>query len=1551
MSMRTSTFRWLMAAVVILCFAGMAAAVDTSAPPKPDTQAAMKAVEQAAVERAQNDPMFKRVLTEIANAPKPKAHAIPAPKTPPPAVRALPNANYVYPWAANVAPPHYNPGIGFNPAVNYDLPNYSQSPNIRKFVDSLPGLGVQNCTISVPPGTGTCNENNLGQYLPVAVPQINPLYPASDYYEVTVSAYSTKMNSDLPPTSLWGYQQSGGGCVAGDKVCGVNQYLGPIIIGRVWDPSRPAFDGCTGPLLGTGVRISAGAKACNGAPVRLKFTNGLPLSTTAGGQMGLPIDSTIMGAGTGPNGGATLYNENRATIPHLHGGRTPWINDGTPMQFITPAGDPTPYKKGASFQNVPDMIGAGKTIPTPAAGDGMGTGFYTNEQSPRMMMYHDHAYGTTRLIVYKGVAAGYLLVSQAEDDLIDGTNFSGIYGAGAPLTGNPKVLPNLAAGGGIYRYGIPLVIQDKSYVNDASTDALRSPNFPSATYDPTFHTSDTDPLWYATGPGYPYHNIPGTANPGATPAGGSLWMSHEYMPVENIFDPTGNMTNGRWDYGPFLIPPAAPLNLMLPSPTLTPEAFGDTAIVNGTAFPYVTLPADVIRFRVLSVGNDRTFNLSLFKADPLTINLTNPGSGYAVPPAAAPVVTITRAVGDTGTGTPAATATVSTGIITDISAGWGCIGYTAPPTVTMTGGGGTCTQLAAVVAANSGGMITGFQFNGCTGFTSAPTVTVTGSGVTTCVVTATIAPPGVLLSITPTPGAATYTAAPTVTVAAPGAGTTATATAYANTEVRMVDAAPNAAYPTWPKDGRDGGVPDPTTQGPSWIQIGNEGGWLAQVAVIPPQPVNFEYIRQNIPLAGVTDKSLFLLPAHRADVLVDLRSYNNGDTLILYNDAPAPNPQPWPINDYYTDDPDQRVTGGPPTTPPGFGPNTRTVMQIRISKPGGYVPFAMNLASVQSMIPKAFAIDQDPPVVPQMSYNGAYPSGPHHATSNNFVQAPNNTVNASGVGQSISKIKTIAPGNNYAVAPSVNIVGGGGSGATATAGLNPCGGITLLTGGAGCTSAPTVTIGAPGAGGVRATAVATVSGGTVNAIQLDEPGSNYSTVTAATCTVTGGGCTTAATCSTFVAAANTMGSITVTSGGGGYTTEPQVYIIPAPGSNGQGGAAVALLTGNPLIMTIKSITEGVDPEYGRLDIRMGSTPNPLTPAVGAGFVMGLARYIDPPTELVNDNEATVWRVTHLGVDSHALHFHLFDVQVVNRIDFTNVVKPPYPDEIGWRDTIRTNPMEDIIVAFRPHQVHLPFVLPVSNRLLDVTTPVNSTTNFYPVAPPAGVAAVPQLSNVMTNFGFEYVWHCHMLEHEENDFMRPLVFNVAIPATPTSVRYTLNSAPLSVVLSWSEANLNGATKYQVQRALNNTFTTGLVVSNVLGNPAPMTFTDTTVVGNTQYFYRVQASNPAGTSALSAALSVLTLLPPTNFAGTAVNAGATDTATLTWTAPAGGAPTTYTIQRMDFISGVVTLPLVPGAATSYQDTGLTPGNTYFYQIRSNIAAGSSPYTSPAIMVVAP
>ena len=61
---------------------------------------------------------------------------------------------------------------------------------------------------------------------------------------------------------------------------------------------------------------------------------------------------------------ADCYTQNRATL-HLHGGTTPWISDGTPHQWITPADETTAYPQGVAVQNVPDMVGAGAPAGVP----------------------------------------------------------------------------------------------------------------------------------------------------------------------------------------------------------------------------------------------------------------------------------------------------------------------------------------------------------------------------------------------------------------------------------------------------------------------------------------------------------------------------------------------------------------------------------------------------------------------------------------------------------------------------------------------------------------------------------------------------------------------------------------------------------------------------------------------------------------------------------------------------------------------------------------------------------------------------------------------------------------------------------------------------------------------------------------------------------------------------------------------------------------------------------------------------------------------------------
>jgi spore coat protein A len=104
--------------------------------------------------------------------------------------------------------------------------------------------------------------------------------------------------------------------------------------------------------------------------------------------------------------------------------------------------------------------------------------------------------------------------------------------------------------------------------------------------------------------------------------------------------------------------------------------------------------------------------------------------------------------------------------------------------------------------------------------------------------------------------------------------------------------------------------PEVTKLGPAFLQIGTEGGFL-------PSPVLLNYL-PNAP-------TLLLAPAERADLIVDFSQVPPGSRLILYNDAPAPFPSPDNQDDYYPGNP-----RNPTPSAPGYGPNTRTLMQFRV---------------------------------------------------------------------------------------------------------------------------------------------------------------------------------------------------------------------------------------------------------------------------------------------------------------------------------------------------------------------------------------------------------------------------------------------------------------------------------------------------------------------------------------------------------------------------------------------------------------------------------------------
>ncbi len=165
---------------------------------------------------------------------------------------------------------------------------------------------------------------------------------------------------------------------------------------------------------------------------------------------------------------------------------------------------------------------------------------YPNNQSARMLWYHDHAIGITRLNAYAGIASGYILRDAFEIDLKN--------------QGLPEFIENSVLGGTTV-LELPLVIQDKIFVG------------------PDIATAD-----------------PGWGDLGFSTAPGSLWYTHAY---DAEFEPP-NRT---------------------PTPSVVPEFFGDTMLVNGTTYPRVPVEPRRYRLRLLNACNARFLNLQLYLTD------------------------------------------------------------------------------------------------------------------------------------------------------------------------------------------------------------------------------------------------------------------------------------------------------------------------------------------------------------------------------------------------------------------------------------------------------------------------------------------------------------------------------------------------------------------------------------------------------------------------------------------------------------------------------------------------------------------------------------------------------------------------------------------------------------------------------------------------------------------------------------------------------------------------------------------------------------------------
>jgi len=166
----------------------------------------------------------------------------------------------------------------------------------------------------------------------------------------------------------------------------------------------------------------------------------------------------------------------------------------------------------------------------------------------------------------------------------------------------------------------------------------------------------------------------------------------------------------------------------------------------------------------------------------------------------------------------------------------------------------------------------------------------------------------------------------------------------------------------------------------------------------------------------------------------------------------------------------------------------------------------------------------------------------------------------------------------------------------------------------------------------------------------------------------------------------------------------------------------------------------------------------------------------------------------------------------------------------------------------------------------------------------------------------------------------------------------------VSLTWVD-NSNNEAGFTIQRATNTGFTAGLTTFTVGANVT--TYTDTTVLIKTKYYYRVRAFNAIGNSAYSNVVNITTasqLLPaaPTNLAtGTVTRTSVV----LTWTDNATN-ETGFVIQRATntaFTTGLVSVTVNTPNLTTYTRTGLTRNTTYYFRVAANNAGGNSAFSN--------
>jgi titin len=181
----------------------------------------------------------------------------------------------------------------------------------------------------------------------------------------------------------------------------------------------------------------------------------------------------------------------------------------------------------------------------------------------------------------------------------------------------------------------------------------------------------------------------------------------------------------------------------------------------------------------------------------------------------------------------------------------------------------------------------------------------------------------------------------------------------------------------------------------------------------------------------------------------------------------------------------------------------------------------------------------------------------------------------------------------------------------------------------------------------------------------------------------------------------------------------------------------------------------------------------------------------------------------------------------------------------------------------------------------------------------------------------------------------------LPVTPTNLSAVTQSAT-SIRLTWDD-NANNEVSYKIERCMNGGCSDFALIATLDSNVTE--FTDSPVLSNQSFTYRVYAERPAGVSGFSNESTALTSFPSDPSALNATTASATQV-NLAWTDNAIN-ETAYQVERCDG-NGCSNFALIASLGTdavAYADNTVTLGNAYTYRVRAMGAAGNSQFSNEA------